>query len=98
MDPLTDLQVEAVHTIHHTILDQISEPIADTLATMTTTKTIKTTIGTTIETEVTSRIHDMIREIMDLRTGMTIIKIGTGLTTEDDQQNTNIIGTNPEHR
>ena len=98
MDPLTSLQAEAVHTIHHTILDQISEPIADTLATTRTTKTIKPTVGTTVETETTRRIHGTIREIMAIKTGIKIIKIGTGSTTGDDQQNISTSGTNPEHR
>ena len=95
---MTDLQAEAAHTIHHTILDHISETIVDTQAAMKTTKTDKVSTGTTIETEDTNRTHDMIREIMTFRTGMTIIKIETGLTTEDDQPNTNTTETNPEHR
>ena len=98
MDLLTDLQAEAAHTIHHTIRDQISEKIADTQAAMKITKTDKLTTGTTIETEGTNRTHDTTREIIAFRTGMTIIKIETGSTTEDDKPNTNTTETNPEQR
>ena len=70
MDPLTDLQAEAVHTIHHTILDQISETIADTWAATKKTKIDKVTVGTTIETGVTNRTHNMTREVMASRTGI----------------------------
>ena len=98
MDPLTDLPAtaETTHTTHHTILDQISEAIADTQATKTA-KTDKASTKTTIETEGTRRTHGMTRE-MGSRTGMTTTKIETGLTTEDDQTNTNITETNQRHR
>ena len=97
MDPLTGLQTEAVCTIHHTILDQISEPIADTPATMRTTQTAKTTIGTTIETGYQQNVLYNQRN-NGFQTGMKIIKIGTGSTTEENQQNTNTTETNAEHR
>ena len=98
MDFSTDLPAETVLTIHHTILDQISETIVDTQAAMKITKTDKVSTGTTIEIEDTNRTHGTTREIMDFRTGMTITTIETGLTTEDDQPNTNTTQTNPEHR
>ena len=102
MDPSMDLsinlQAETAHTIHHTILDHISETIVNTQAAMKTTKTDEVSTGTTIETEGTNRTHNMIRQIMAFRTGMTIIKIETGLKTEDDQPNTNTTENNPEHR
>ena len=46
----------------------------------------------------TNRTHSMTRETMATRTGMTIIKTGTGLTIEDDQPSINTTETNPEHR
>ena len=96
MDLLTDPPAEIVHTIHHTILDQISETIMDTQAKITRTDKVST--GTTIETEVTSKIHGMTKQIMSFKTGMTTTKIEIGLTTEDDQPNTNTTEINPEHR
>ena len=91
MDPLTDLPAIA-ETTHHTILNQISEAIADTKI-MKTAKTDRASTKTTIETEGTSRIHGTTRG-MGSRTGMTIIKIETGLTTGDNQTNTNTTETN----
>ena len=98
MDLSTDPPAEIVHTIHHTILDQISETIMDTQAEMKITRTDKVSTGTTIETEGTSKIYGMTKEIMSFKTGMTTTKIEIGLTTEDDQPNTNTTEINPEHR
>ena len=95
---MTDLQAGTAHTIHHIILDLISEITVDTQAAMRITKTDKVTTETTIEIKGTNRTHGMTREIMATRTGMTIIKIGTGLTIEDDQPSINTTETNPEHR
>ena len=77
MDLLTDLQAGATHTIHRIILDQILEVTADTEAVTKITKTDKLTTGTTIETEGTNRTHDMTREIIAFRIGMTIPKTET---------------------
>ena len=98
MDLSTDCQAEAAHIIHHTVLDQISETIAATQATMKATTIDKPTTETTIETEDTNRTHGMIKEIIAFRTGMTTTKTGMGLTTEDDQLNTDTTEINPEHR
>ena len=98
MDLLTDLQAGTTHTIHHIILDLISETTVHTQAAMRITKIDKITTETTIEIEGTNRTHGMTRGIMATRTGMTIIKIGTGSTIEDDQPSTNTTETNPEHR
>ena len=81
------------HTIHHTILDHISEIIADTR----TTKIDRTSTGTTIETEGTNITTGTTRG-MGFRTVMTITKIETGLTTEEDQTNINNTGTNRERK
>ena len=59
-----------------------------------TDTTDRTTTGTTAETEVTSNKQGTNREIRTTKTGMTIIKTETGLTTEGDQINTNTTGTN----
>ena len=96
MDLSTNLPAEIAHTIHHTILDQISETIADTQAKIP--RTDKVSPGTPIEAEGTSRTCGMTREIMGSKTGMTTNKIEIGLTTGDDQLNTNTAEINPEHR
>ena len=70
----------------------------DTQATVRITKTDKVTTETTTEIKGTNRTHGMTREIMVTRTGMTITKIGTGWTIEDDQPSINTTETNPEHR
>ena len=98
MDLSTDLQAGTAHTIHHIILDLISEITVDTQAAMRITKTDKVTTETTTEIKGTNRTHSTTREIMATRTGMTIIKIGTGSTIEDDQPSINTTETNPEHR
>ena len=59
-----------------------------------TDTTDRTTTETTAETEVTSNKQGTNREIRNTKTGMTIIKIETGLTTEGDQTNTNTTETN----
>ena len=46
----------------------------------------------------TSNIQDMNREIRITRTGMKVIKIETGLTTEEHQTNTNITEINTKNR
>ena len=96
-DPLTDLQVEAAHTLHHIILDQISEAIVDIQATPKITKIDRISTGTTIETEVTNRTYGTTRG-MGFKTGMTTTKVEIGLKTEDDQTNTNTIDSNHELR
>ena len=92
MDHLTDHQAEISHLIHHKILDKITEA-AITQATMTDTAD-RTTTGTITETEVTSNKQGMNRKIRTTKTGMTIIKIETGSTTEEDQTNINTTRTN----
>ena len=54
----------------------------------------RTTTEIMAETEVTSNNRGMNREIRTTQTGMTITKIETGLTTEEDQTNINTTGTN----
>ena len=56
--------------------------------------TDRTTTEIMAETEVTSNNQGMNREIRTTQTGMTITKIETGLTTEEDQTNTNTTGIN----
>ena len=60
--------------------------------------TDRVTTETTAKTEDTSNNRDTNREIRITRTGMITIKIETGLTTEEDQTNTNITKTNTKHR
>ena len=95
MDLLTDLQAEVVHITLHSILDPISEAIAITLEIMTTDRD---TTGTTIETDHTKKTPDMMREIRTTRTGLKTLRTDTGLTTEDDQINTNTTGINLKHK
>ena len=96
MDLSTDHQAGTAHLIPHIILDQITDTTV-TPATMTRT-TEKDTTGTTIETEDTNTTQDMNRETITTRTGMTIIKIETGLTTEGDLTNINTTETNQKHK
>ena len=91
-DHSTDHQAKIIHSIHHKILDQITEA-AITQVTMTGTID-RTTTKTMAETEVTSNNRGMNREIRTIQTRMTITKIETGSTTEEDQTNTNTTGTN----
>ena len=56
--------------------------------------TDRTTAETMAETETTNNNQGMSREIRTAQTGMTIIKIETGLTTEGDQTNINTTETN----
>ena len=90
MDHSTDHQAKIIHSIHHKIPDQITEA-AITQVTMIGT-TDRTTTKTTAETEVTSNNRGTNREIRTTQTGMTITKIETGLTTKEDQTNTNTTG------
>ena len=92
MDHLTDHQARIINSIHHKILDQITEATISQVTTMGTTD--RTTTETMAETEVTSNNQGMNREIRTTQTGMTIAKIETGSTTEEDQTNTNTTGTN----
>ena len=54
--------------------------------------------ATTAEIEDTNNNQDMNREARTTRTGMTTIKIEIGLTTEEDQINTNTTEINTKHR
>ena len=92
MDHSTDHQAKIMNSIHHKILDQITE-VSITQVTMTATPD-RTTTETMAETEVTSNNRGTNREIRTTQTGMTITKIETGSTTEEDQTNTNTTGTN----
>ena len=56
--------------------------------------TDRTTAKTTTEIEITNNNKDTNREIRTTQTGMTIIKIETGSTTEGDQTNMNTTETN----
>ena len=102
MDPSTDLPAiaETTHTtrhiIHHTIPDQTSETIVHTKI-MKAAKIDRTSIETTIETEGTNKTTGKTRR-MGSKTGMTITRIETDLTTGDDQTNTNTLKTNQKHR
>ena len=86
MDHLTDLQAEVIHITRHSILDQISEAIA---ITPEITTTDRDTTETTIEADHANKIPDMTREIRTTRTGLKTLRTDTGLTTEDNQINTN---------
>ena len=92
MDHSTDHQAEIIHSIHHKILDQITEAAITQVTMMDTTD--RTTTKIMAETEVTSNNRGTNRETRTTKTGMTIIKIETGSTTEEDQANTNTTGTN----
>ena len=61
---------------------------------MTTHTTDRATTKTTIETEDTNKIQDMTKETRTTKTGMITIKTETGLTTGDDQTDTNTTETN----
>ena len=93
-DPLTDLQGGTANTTHYLILDQISETTMGTQVRIT--RTDRTSTETTAETEDTNKILGMTREIIVFRTGMTTTKTEIGLTTGEDQTNTNTTETNPE--
>ena len=97
MDLLTDLPTEAVPITLHLILDQITE-ITTAIPSAMTHTTDKATTETTIETEATNRIRGMTKETRTTKTGMTITMIETGLTTEDNQINTNTTETSRKHR
>ena len=60
--------------------------------------TDRDTIETTIETGDTNTTRDINRKAKTTKTGMITIRIETGLTTKEDQTNTNITGTNPKHK
>ena len=93
MDLLTDLQAGTVHITPHLILDQIIE-IITTTPTATTHTADKATTETTIETEDTNITQNTTKETRTTKIGMITIRIETGLTTEGDQTNINITGTN----
>ena len=95
MDLSTDLQVGTAHLILHIILDQIT---GTTTPTTTIHTTDKDTIGITIEIEDTNPTKDLNKEVTTTRTGMIIIKIETGLTTEGNLTNTNTTETNQKHK
>ena len=84
MDLSTDLQAGTAHLIPHIILNQITETTVTPVAMTCTTD--KDTTGTTIETEDTNTTQDMNRETKTTRTGMIIIKIEAGSTTEETKQ------------
>ena len=96
MDLLIDLQVGTAHLIPHIILDQITETIATPTTMIHTTD--KDTTEITIETEDTNTTQDMNKEATTTRTGMIVIKIETGLTTEGNLTNSNTIETNQKHK
>ena len=81
MDLLTNLQAETAHTIHHLILDQISEA---TIGTQVRTASTDKTSTETTKTEGTNKTTDLIKEIIVFKTGTTITRIETGLTTGED--------------
>ena len=79
----TDLQAGTAHLILHIILDQIT---GTTTPTTMICATDKDTIGITIEIGDTNTTQDMNKEVTTTRTGMIIIKIEIGLTTEGTNQ------------
>ena len=95
---LRDFQAETVHIIPHSILDQITEIITVTLTTVIAHTTDRVTTETTTGTEDTNKTQDMTKETRISKTGMITTRIETGLTTEDDQINTNITETSQEHK
>ena len=58
----------------------------------------KASTETTAETEGTDNNRNTNREVRTTRTGMTTIKIEIGLTTEEDQTNTNTTEISTKHR
>ena len=97
MDLSTDLQAGTVPIILHLILDQITKATAaiPTALTHTTDRAIK---RTTIEAWDININKDMTKETRTTKTGMITIKTEKGLTTEDNQINTSITGTNQKHK
>ena len=95
MDLSTDLRAGTAHLILHVILDQITGTTTPTTMIHTTDKV---TIGITTETGDTNTTQDMNKEVTTTRTGMKIIKIETGLTTEGNLTNTNTTETNQKHK
>ena len=91
-DPSTGLSAGTVPITPHLILDQITEKVTAT-PTATILITDRATMETTIETEDTSITQDMTKGTKVTRTGMITIKIGIGLTTEDNQTNFSTSGT-----
>ena len=57
-----------------------------------------TSAETRVETEGTNKITGLTKEIIAFKTGTATTKTEIGLTTEDDQANTNTTEINPEHR
>ena len=93
---MTGHHKETTHLIHHKILDQITE--VTVTPTMKIHKIDKASTETPAEIEGNSNNQDTNREIRTTRTGMRTTKIETGLTTGEDQTNTNIIETITKHR
>ena len=96
MDLLTDYHTEIIHSTHHKVLDQITEVTATPA--MMIHRIDKALAETTAEIEDTNNNRDTNREARTTRTGMTTIKIEIGLTTGEDQINTNTTGTYTKHR
>ena len=86
---LTGHHKETTRSIHHKLLDQITE--VTVTPTMKIHKINKASTETTAEIEGISNNQDTNRENRTTRTGMRTTKIETGLTTGEDQTNTNII-------
>ena len=95
---MTDHQAETTHLTHHKILDLITEVTTSPGPVAMTHMADRVTTEITAETEDTSNNQDTNREIKITKTGMKTIKIETGLTTEEDQTNTNTTETNTKHR
>ena len=95
MDLSTDLQAGTAHLILHIILDQVTETTTPTTMICTTDKD---TTEITIKTEDTNTTQDTSKEATTTRTGMIVIKIETGLTTEGNLTNTNTTETSQKHK
>ena len=95
-----DHLAETTHSTPHRILDLITEITTTQAAMIHTTPTADkaTTEMTTTGTEATSRTRDMSKEIRTTKTGMITTKIEIGLTTEEDQTNTNTTEINTRHK
>ena len=93
---MTNHHKEIIFSIHHTVLDQITGITVTPI--VRTTKIDKDSTGTTLEMKDTNKHRDTIRETNTTSTDITITKTETGLITEEDKTNTNIIGINIKHR
>ena len=99
MGLLIDHLTETTHSTPHRILDLVTEITTTQAAMIHTTPTAnKVTTETTTGIEATSRTRDMSKETQTTKTGMITTKIEIGLTTEEEQTNTNTTEINTRHK